>query len=148
MARAEPLFSHLNSLTPEDEKTVATHSVLYIILDEIERVIPSAFATGEALHGFLTATGHAAHVPPPTSGHVDEHWARMHSEARQAFCVFVSTLSSQNLRAVAPLPYRRVLGDQEAERLWKRLWHEHPYMGWENRPLPPLDMIQRALRSR
>lgn len=145
MTRSEPLFFHLNSLTPEEERAVAAHSVLHIILDEIEHVIPSAFTTVNALQGFLIEAGQAATVPLPTSEQIDEQWEQMHSDARHAFCVYVRNLSPQDLRQVPPLPYRRVLGDQEAEALWKRVewcWNV-PRSLWYplNNEAPPANVI-------
>jgi hypothetical protein len=126
----------------------ARRAVAGDILYRVESVTPQMFAAMEALRAYLLEVGHATpHVarqmwqrgtrptspaPAGSTRTVERHgilttWPappekdRAMTEEQDRFCAYIAALSEEDLRAIAPLPYRRVLTDQEVELLWRRL---------------------------
>ena len=99
--------------------TGAQLSILGDILFRIEQIIPNDFPGIEALRTFLIEMGRIVDDEQTTSPDLDFE-AEVEKE-RALFCRYIENLSVDDLHAVAPLPYRRVLGLREQERIWQRL---------------------------
>ena len=56
-----------------------------------------------------------------TRGQIGAIVQRAIAEERIAFCGFLAAFSPSDLYTVKPLPFRRVLSDEEAKTLWSRL---------------------------
>lgn len=118
--------------------------VLGAILLDVERMVPADFASVAALRAFLLEVSRTAEAYPVRPSHLTRAQldAAMDT-ARDAFRAYVAGLSSDDLHQVAPLPYRRVLGLDERERLWRRLgrrWDVSPTAFWyplTSDPPPP-----------
>lgn len=115
--------------------------VLGAVLFHIEQVTPSDFLSVDALRAFLIETGRS--VGDEQTDSTDPDVERETDKERALFCSYIEDLSADDLRAVAPLPYRRVLGQREQERIWQRLkrrWGLTPQLHWyplQDVQLPP-----------
>lgn len=110
----------LKDLPPEGRHDIDLRNVHVYILPDIERTVGTDFASTDSLRAFLIACAQSAPIPTPTAGSTPEQ-DRMISGERDRFCAYLASLSPQDLQHVEPLPYRRILQDREAERLWQRL---------------------------
>ena len=122
----------LKDLPPEGQHDIDLRNVHVYILPEIERTVGTDFAATDSLRAFLIACAQSAPIPAPIAGSTPEQ-DRMISDERDRFCAYLASLSLQDLQHVEPLPYRRILQDREAERLWQRLgrrWGVPRYGFW------------------
>jgi hypothetical protein len=99
------------------------------ILLGVERTDPDEFTDLESLRAALVEIGETATSDPPTFL-ADEATIRGDAEERALFCSHISGLTLDDLRRVRPLPYRRVLSENTAHELWRRVVAK-----WG--PLPP-----------
>ena len=119
-------------LPPEGQHDITLSTVPMGILPEIESVVVDDFATTNDLRAFLLTCARTAPVYVPTAGSTPER-DQMISDERERFGSYLATLSPQELQRVPPLPYRRILTEREADRLWWRLerrWGPHRHGFW------------------
>ncbi len=110
----------LKDLPPEGRHDIDLRNVHVYILPEIERVVAADFVTTTELHAFLMTCARTAPISEPTAGSTPED-DRIIGDERDRLCAYLASLSPQDLQKIEPLPYRRILQDREAERLWQRL---------------------------
>lgn len=106
--------------------TAAQMFFLGELLVQIEHLIPTDFPSTETLRASLVELAH--HVLS-----VCEDADADYERECTLFQHFIQSLSEQDLRAIAPLPYRRVLGEQEQAAIWQRVerqWGMTPKMHW------------------
>lgn len=122
------------------------------ILLEVERVVPSDFPSLDAVRDFLRETAHSVEIyPVRPSGISSDELATQMQRARQAFESYISGLSTDDLRQITPLAYRRVLGLAERRRLWRRLerrWGISPTTYWYPLTSDPLPSHVQAFWAR
>ncbi|MDP9352721.1 MAG: Imm31 family immunity protein [Chloroflexota bacterium] len=107
---------------PEDSEVFPRYNVLDAILVEIERIAPDSVSTTDEMRELLVSAGRTAESPF-TRAPENEIENRVMAEERELFGAYIEGLSQDELRAVEPLPYRRVLSSGETERLWSELEH-------------------------
>lgn len=103
--------------------------VLGEILFRIEQVSADEFSDSESLRSFLIETGRTV----PYEQHSASMPAEEDEQERRLFCRYIEHLSDDDLASVTPLPYRRVLGQREQEKIWQRLkrhWDITPRLHW------------------
>jgi len=110
----------LRTLPPAGKDAIDRSILHSYLLPEIERVVPADFATLDELRTFLISCSRTTEVPPPTQGRYPDQERTMDNE-RERFRSYVTSLSPHDLHLVQPLPYRRLLTEREADRLWWRL---------------------------
>ncbi len=113
LKREEHLIAWLNG-----RGTAVQLELLGEILFQIEQLMPDAFSSPEALRAWLIYIVREAR---PVSEDLDEE--REKNKERAFFQTYLEALSKDDLRAIAPLPYRRVLQDREVARIWQRIEH-------------------------
>jgi hypothetical protein len=124
--------------------TGAQLSVLGDILFRIEQTIPNHFTGIDTLRTFLIEMGRIVADKQTTSPDLDFEAEK--EKERALFCRYIENLSVDDLHAVAPLPYRRVLGVPEQERIWQRLkqqWGLTPQLHWYplSASIPPAHVV-------
>jgi hypothetical protein len=106
--------------------TAAQLTFLGELLVEIEKRVPADFPSVEAMRVALAAfADHALSV----CKNADEEY----EQECVLFKEYLSSLAEANLRTVTPLPYRRVLKEQERAAIWQRVeqrWGISPTMNW------------------
>ncbi|MFL5703901.1 MAG: hypothetical protein ACJ8AG_13855 [Ktedonobacteraceae bacterium] len=98
------------------------------ILFQMERFMPEAFSSPEALRARLIDIVRGARR---VSEDPDEE--REENQERAFFQTYLEVLSKDALRAIAPLPSRRVLQEREVARIWQRIeprWGITANMHW------------------
>jgi hypothetical protein len=105
------------------------------LLFQIEQRIPADFPSIDALRSSLIELASNALS-------ICEDADAEYERECTLFQQYIQSLSEQDLRAVAPLPYRRVLGEHEQANIWQRVqdrWGITPKMHWyplSNGPRP------------
>jgi hypothetical protein len=133
LKREEHLIAWLNG-----RGTAVQLELLGEILFQIEQLMPDAFSSPEALRTWLIDI---ARETLPVSEDPDEEHEK--NTERTFFQSYLEALSKDDLRAIAPLPSRRVLQDREVARIWQRIeqrWGITANMHWyplHDVPLPP-----------
>src|SRR5437879_944566 len=102
------------------------------ILRRIEAVTPSSFSSVEALREFLLGALRTGSLRNDTSSpsfasYPNLEDSQQEAEERFHFVAYIESLTVDDLRMVAPLPHRRVLGEQQADKLWRRMRRVVPY---------------------
>lgn len=107
--------------TPEALDTFPRYNVLNAIRVEVERADPGALGDLEAARAWLIRAGRTGEddFTREPIGDIDR---RAMDEEREAFCRHIAGLSVPDLAAVEPLPFRRVMADDEANALRSRLF--------------------------
>ncbi len=111
---------HGGGYTPEALDTFPRYILLNAVRDELERIDPDELADFAATRARLVAAGRSAGdvMTLPATG-ATEYPASV--DERAAFCRHVAALSPADVAATEPLPYRRVLGEDEARVIWAGL---------------------------
>jgi hypothetical protein len=105
--------------TDEARRTFPRYNVLAAILEEVETLAPEALGTKEDTRELLLVASLAnSSFTQPAE---DEIAAAVIRDERDAFVRFIRGISSDDLAAIVPLPYHRVLATTEAQRIWDDL---------------------------
>jgi hypothetical protein len=116
------------------------HLVLWPILEEVERLTPATWASLEEARTGLLQIGRTANDQFTTNPAIESAMPELQKD-REGFIQYIATLPKHQLANVKPLPFRRVLSEEEQKHLWKELadiwgvdgvWH--PFMEGD---LPP-----------
>jgi hypothetical protein len=106
------------------------------LLFQIEQHVPGDFPNADALRAALIELGnHALSACEEADAEYEQECV--------LFQHYIQSLSEQDLHMIAPLPYRRVLGEQEQAAIWQRIeqrWGITPKMHWyplSDGPRPP-----------
>jgi hypothetical protein len=104
----------------EAYRTFPRYRIDAAILAEVERLMPDSEASIEELHSRLVRACDVAETR--VHGELKNPIAReaVRDEADD-FRAYIQVLSSSDLRDIEPLPFRRVINDEESRRLWNRL---------------------------
>lgn len=102
--------------TPEALATFSRYNVLNAIRVEIERMDPEKLGDLESVKTWLVLIGEAAEDESTRS--TDEIAKRAMTDEREDFCRYIRVLMLPDLNAVEPLPYQRVLTDEESKLIW------------------------------
>lgn len=124
---------------PEAEDLYPRYHVMDAILADIEGVLPHDVNSVEELRGLLIVAGQTAESMFTHT--LSDIAARAMQEERDLFCQYVRTLSSRELTAIEPLPYRRTLSNEEHGFLWAQMrarWEMREGHCWH--PLMVLDL--------
>jgi len=106
--------------TPEALNIFPRYNVLKAILNAVEKLVPSDFGSVDEARKALIATGQDAQSPFTEDPSCDIEQSAI-AEERTAFCAYIANITDTALAAVAPLPYERVLQEEESKRLWGKL---------------------------
>lgn len=149
-----PDLRQLRPLVPEDQwprlkllpaERWAEEMASGAILLDVERVVPSDFASIAELRTFLLTAARTIEVYPITNP--TARYDQLVAEARESFQAYIAHLSPHDLHAIEPLPYRRVLTPPQWDRLWHRFvrrWGAHPDQWWyplNGEPIPANVML-------
>lgn len=136
-ARLAP-FDPRHGYSDAQEAVFPRYNVLEAILVEVERLRPEELADLPDARERLCGVGQTAQsvFTEGPHGPIEQ---RVIQEQRDLFCSFVDGLDAASLAEVAPLPYRRTLGEEERRALWARVersfkFGDEPYL----HPLYPL----------
>jgi len=118
--------------------------LLGAILFQIERVLPDDFSSLNALRTFLLETDEAAYNVFFTSDSLDDE--REKNKEKVLFQTYIKSLTMNDLLAITPLPYRRVLTEHEIVDIWRHIeqcWGITAKMHWYplNNVSPPPHVI-------
>lgn len=106
--------------SPEALATFPRYNVLNAIRVEIERFDEAKLDDPDHTKALLILAGETADddFTRQPIGEIDRS---VMAEEREAFCAYLASLTLVDLKAVAPLPYRRVLSTEESTSIWSRL---------------------------
>lgn len=125
----------------EGRGTYAQIELLGAILFRIEQCVPDNFSTLDSLKTFLTEVAQSE-----SFDYEREDIECEIDRERELFQSYIESLSTYDLNTVAPLPYRRVLGERELQDIWQRIeqrWGITARMHWYplNQVVPPPHVI-------
>lgn len=103
----------------EARRTFPRYNVLAAILEEVETLASETLGTIEDTRELLSVAALANNAF--TRGAGDEVSAAAIRDERDAFVRFIRGFSTNDVGAVIPLPYHRVLASTEAKQLWDAL---------------------------
>jgi len=105
--------------TAEALATFPRYNVLHAIRVELERIDPATLADLEETRQLLILAGQTAEddFTRRPIGQIDQ---RAVAEEREAFARYIAALAPSDLRAIEPLPFRRVLTREESQQVWSR----------------------------
>jgi hypothetical protein len=118
--------------TKEASNVFPRYNVLNAILVEVERFTPGDFSTSTETKKFLSLVGRTAKdifTENPSNTTIEKAM----DEEREAFILFIQSLSEKEIDNVKPLPYRRVLTIKESQHIWTKMkanWGIMPNEYW------------------
>jgi hypothetical protein len=106
--------------TDEHLMTFPRYNVLNAILIEVERYRPEDFKTFEEAKHFICLIANEAQSvsTKPPNGNIQQ---KAMDEERDKLCKFINQLTEEDLSSVEPLFYRRVLSNDERQKIWSEL---------------------------
>lgn len=130
--------------SPKALDTFPRYNMLDAIRVALESIDSDTLADFEAAKSLVIGAGWSAD-DDFTRNSLDETAANAQSNEREKFCEFVSSLTEPDVWNYDPLPYRRVLSDEESEQVWSEVraaWGDPAHLFWSPPPEMPISTFK------